>query len=119
MAAIPPIHNEDDLRDQLQSVLDEKEKQLQLAGTLGQRILAQQMELEERINQLHLSTSELGNGGRDLSEETKDKLKELGMVLSSWETENSDFFSRLAAKTVGFHGISLPICIKPDFAAKL
>jgi hypothetical protein len=37
------------MRLQLQNLLDLKEKRLQHAGTLGQRILAQQVELEERI----------------------------------------------------------------------
>src|SRR5882762_6734726 len=41
-----------DMKFHLQNLLDSKEKQLQQAGTLGQRVLAQQMELEERIRQI-------------------------------------------------------------------
>ncbi|KAJ7821017.1 hypothetical protein B0H14DRAFT_3471865 [Mycena olivaceomarginata] len=47
-----PFSSAGDMRYHLQSLLDAKERQLQQAGALGQRVLAQQMELEERIRQL-------------------------------------------------------------------
>jgi len=49
-----------DMRFHLQNLLDSKEKQLQQAGTLGQRVLAQQMELEERIRQLQEADADKG-----------------------------------------------------------
>jgi hypothetical protein len=88
------------IRERLQVLLDDKEKQLQLAGTLGQRILAQQMELEDRINQLPLSSSLITSEGQYLQQEFQTKLKELEEVLASWESENAEFFSKLALESV-------------------
>ena len=102
MASLLHQDGEDSLRERLQLLLDDKEKQLQLAGTLGQRILAQQMELEDRINQLPLSGSTLVHPEYpQQQEDIRDKLKELQGVLSSWEDENATFFSKLAAQAVG------------------
>jgi hypothetical protein len=102
MASLPHQEGEDGLRERLQLLLDDKEKQLQLAGTLGQRILAQQMELEDRINQLPLSSSSLLNPeDTQQQEDIRDKLKELQGVLTTWEDENASFFSKLAAQAVG------------------
>ncbi|KAI6019868.1 hypothetical protein F5J12DRAFT_968007 [Pisolithus orientalis] len=46
---------------QLQLLLDTKEKQLQQAGALGQRVLAQQIELEEKIRQIQEFDAERGD----------------------------------------------------------
>lgn len=89
-----------EIRDRLQSLLDDKEKQLQLAGTLGQRILAQQMELEDRINQLPLSSS-LDQGLEEhIQEDVQEKLRELEEVLAGWENENAVVFSKLNSQSV-------------------
>ncbi|KAK7027275.1 hypothetical protein VNI00_015364 [Paramarasmius palmivorus] len=53
-----------DVKSHLQTLLDVKEKQLQQAGTFGQRVLAQQMELEERIRHLQ---EDLGDESGDSS----------------------------------------------------
>ena len=50
-----------DLRFFLQSLLDDKEKQLQQAGTLGQQLLAQRMELDDTVRTL-LETLDAGDG---------------------------------------------------------
>ena len=97
---------EEGLRDRLQLLLDDKERQLQLAGTLGQRILAQQTELEDRINQLPLSDSLLVTDDQQLAQEIQVKLKELEGVLASWEDENATFFSKLAMQSVCVQSIS-------------
>lgn len=86
-----------DMRVQLQALLDDKEKQLNLAGTLGQRILAQQLELEERINQL-VDTEERLQSNPDADAEMRDKLQELADVMQSWETENERMFSSFGTK---------------------
>lgn len=81
-----------DMRSHLQSLLDAKEKQLQQAGTLGQRVLAQQMELEERIRQLQ----ELDAGKadeEDLDMEAKEKYQELAESLIAWDAENAQLSS--------------------------
>jgi hypothetical protein len=86
-------NGEEGLRDRLQVLLDD--------GTLGQRILAQQMELEDRINQLPLSSSSLlDTEDVQVQDEIREKLKELEAILSSWEDENATVFLKLTAQPV-------------------
>ncbi|KAE9407873.1 hypothetical protein BT96DRAFT_1013781 [Gymnopus androsaceus JB14] len=81
-----------DMRSHLQSLLDAKEKQLQQAGTLGQRVLAQQMELEERIRQLQELDADKGDD-EELDLEAKERCKELAESLISWDAENAQLSS--------------------------
>jgi len=94
------IPNPGNLRIQLQALLDDKEKQLRLAGTLGQRFLAQQMELEERISQLNdLEAAKTSANDDDAVEnEIRNKLQELKATMNTWESENQDMFGGLANK---------------------
>lgn len=75
-------------KDQLQSLLDAKEKQLQQAGTLGQRVLAQQMELEERVRQLQEFDPDLDPNG-----EENEHFRELLQTIGEWERENDKLSS--------------------------
>ena len=75
------------MRQHLQFLLDSKEKQLQQAGTLGQRVLAQQVELEERIRQLQEVDADKGEDD-DLSAEMRMRYRDLTNMLKSWEEEN-------------------------------
>jgi vacuolar-type H+-ATPase subunit I/STV1 len=80
------------MKTHLQNLLDSKEKQLQQAGSLGQRVLAQQMELEERIRQLQ-EVIEEGKGEDDdeerLDEETRERYRQLADTLLAWDEENA------------------------------
>jgi hypothetical protein len=98
--SIPGVPANGNLGIQLQALLDDKEKQLRLAGTLGQRFLAQQMELEERISQLNdLEAAKTGATDDEAVEsEIRDKLQELKDTMSSWESENHDLFGVLGNK---------------------
>ena len=89
-----------DLRVQLQALLDDKEKQLKLAGTLGQRVLAQQVELEERIQLLNdLEAAKASASDEDAVEsEIRDRLRDLRDTMSSWESENQDIFDVIGNK---------------------
>jgi hypothetical protein len=82
----------DEMKTHLQNLLDSKEKQLQQAGSLGQRVLAQQMELEERIRQLQ-EVIEEGKGEDDdeerLDEETRERYRQLADTLLAWDEENA------------------------------
>ncbi|KAF8583299.1 hypothetical protein K439DRAFT_1661365 [Ramaria rubella] len=91
------------LRVQLQALLDDKEKQLRLAGTLGQRFLQQQMELEERISQLNdLEAAKTSATDDEVVEsEIRDKLQELKDTMNAWESENQDMFGMLGNKANG------------------
>jgi hypothetical protein len=87
-----------DMRVQLQALLDDKEKQLNLAGTLGQRILAQQLELEERINQLVDAEERLEATPDEADNDMRLKLQELADVMQAWETENERLFGGFGTK---------------------
>ncbi|KAJ3823527.1 hypothetical protein F5880DRAFT_1566576 [Lentinula raphanica] len=81
-----------DMRSHLQALLDAKEKQLQQAGTLGQRVLAQQMELEERIRQLQELDADKEEH-EELDIEARVKYRELAQTLIDWDEENAQLSS--------------------------
>jgi len=88
-----------DVRARLQTLLDQKEQELQSAGSLGQRILAQQMELEERINQIsELALGRTGLKDDEIKLETRAKLNDLADRMHSWQHENQQLWSRFGAK---------------------
>ncbi|TDL16694.1 hypothetical protein BD410DRAFT_844207 [Rickenella mellea] len=86
-----------DMRMHLQLLLDAKEKQLQQAGTLGQRVLAQQMELEERIRQLQDVEVEKTDDD-EVGAEMKMRYRELASTLQAWDEENVQLSSAFASK---------------------
>ncbi|KAI5121954.1 hypothetical protein M0805_002025 [Coniferiporia weirii] len=75
------------MRQYLQTLLDSKEKQLQQAGTLGQRVLAQRVELEERIHQLQDIDSDRA-GDDEVSAEMRLRYRDLANTLKTWDEEN-------------------------------
>ncbi|KAF9467802.1 hypothetical protein BDZ94DRAFT_1294718 [Collybia nuda] len=87
-----PFTSAGDMKFHLQTLLDNKEKQLQQAGTLGQRVLAQQMELEERIRQLQEIEAEKSDDD-DIDEQARERYRELADTLISWDTENAQLSS--------------------------
>ena len=82
-----------DLRFFLQSLLDDKEKQLQQAGTLGQQLLAKRMELEERIRMLQDMELDSGEGA-----DMRDKYRELVDTIRAWDAENEQLSNLFGAK---------------------
>lgn len=76
-----------DMRFYLQNLLDGKEKQLQQAGTLGQQLLAQRMELEERIRQLQELDLDVSNDDSD-DATVREKYRELAETIKAWDAEN-------------------------------
>ncbi|KAH7886987.1 hypothetical protein F5I97DRAFT_1808344 [Phlebopus sp. FC_14] len=81
----------------LQLLLDNKEKQLQQAGALGQRVLAQQIELEEKIRQLQEFDAERGDD-EDLDAEARERYRELADTIKAWDTENAQLSSTFGVK---------------------
>jgi len=82
----------------LQGLLDSKEKQLQQAGSFGQRVLAQQMELEERIRQIQELDTDKGED-QEVDNEARERYRELADTLLAWDEENaqlSDAFGNSA-----------------------
>ncbi|KAF7798463.1 hypothetical protein EIP86_009684 [Pleurotus ostreatoroseus] len=84
-----------DMRFYLQSLLDDKEKQLQQAGTLGQQLLAQRMELDDTVKMLQ-EMLDVGDG-----DEVRDKLRELDETIRSWDAENEQLSVPLGVKVNG------------------
>lgn len=78
-----------DMRVHLQLLLDNKEKQLQQVGSLGQRILSQQVQLDERVRQLHELEAELSDN-QDLDSEIRERYRELMEMVKGWDTDNSE-----------------------------
>lgn len=86
-----------DMRFYLQTLLDNKEKQLQQAGTLGQQLLAQRMELEERIRQLQdLDLDAWEDDSADAG--IRDKYRDLAETLKGWDVENEQLSGVFTAK---------------------
>ena len=87
-----PFSTAGDMKYHLQNLLDSKEKQLQQAGSLGQRVLAQQMELEERIRQLQVLEADKGEDDEiDLG--ARERYRELAETILAWDTENAQLSS--------------------------
>ena len=76
------------MKSHLQSLLDSKEQQLQQAATFGQRVLAQRMELEDRIRQLQEVEADKTDD-EDVEPEAVQKYQELTDTMMSWDTENA------------------------------
>lgn len=98
------------MRLKLQALLGEKERQLQQAEALGQRILAQQVELEERINQIaeldELAATasptaaaaggeagQASNNSEERENEMRAQLDELAQTMHGWATENETLWA--------------------------
>ena len=87
------------VRARLQTLLDQKEQELQSAGGLGQRILAQQMELEERINQIsELESGRTGLKDDEIESEMRSKLNDLADTMHAWQNENLQLWSGFGPK---------------------
>ena len=91
----PQSSSSGDIRFHLQSLLDSKEKQLQQAGTLGQQLLAQRMELEERIRQIQELDYDIGEG-----DDMRERYRELADTIRTWDTENEQLSSVFGAKVL-------------------
>ncbi|VDC07939.1 unnamed protein product [Peniophora sp. CBMAI 1063] len=99
MATEVPAHvsSAADMRTNLQALLDLKEKQLQQAGALGQRVLAQQVELEDRVRMLQ--DMELDRPDADeIDAEMRERYRELAETVRAWDTENATLSSGFGVK---------------------
>jgi hypothetical protein len=75
------------LREQLQALIDRKERQIQHAGLLGQRGLEQQLELEERAALLRERQAEHADDD-ELDVESRALLAELDDAVHTWDADN-------------------------------
>lgn len=84
------------LRTQLQALLEDKSTQLTAVGTMGQMILAQQTELEQRIHAL----MELDGDSEEIGDDTRGKLLELQTAMKTWDSSNQGLMRELQAPQV-------------------
>ncbi|KAI0739174.1 hypothetical protein C8Q80DRAFT_1124536 [Daedaleopsis nitida] len=104
VAAMADFDTQGNMRLHLQTLLDNKEKQLQSASTLGHQLLAQREELRERIKEMQ--EFELDDTGSDdgLDDSWRDKYRELADSIKAWDTENEQLTSVFGSKPVnGIH----------------
>jgi hypothetical protein len=66
-----------------------------MVGTMGQQILSQQAELEERIRALEQAEIEDGDG---IGEGTRSRLMELEQAMKGWESQNDEIMRELGGK---------------------
>lgn len=88
-----------DMRFRLQALLDNKEKQLQHARMLSQRVLAQQMELEEMIRQLQEPDVE-GEDDNEVDAEATERYRELVETMRTWDAENELLSNEIVSKVI-------------------
>jgi ATPase subunit of ABC transporter with duplicated ATPase domains len=97
-------HTAGDIKYHLQTVLLSKGEQLEQAATLGQRVLAQQMELEERIRQLQDMDADKADDD-EVDPETTERYRDLVDTIQAWDAENAHLSSTFAGD-----GVSLLPC---------
>lgn len=85
----------------LQTLLDNKEKQVQQAGTLGQRLLSQHAELEELVRQLQDIDGDKSEDA-EISAELRLRYRDLVNTLATWEEENKQLSNAFAIKVDAF-----------------
>ena len=90
--SLNPLASPSERKFHLQLLLDNKEKQLQQAGALGQRVLAQQIELEEKIRHLQDFDVERGDD-EDLDTDARERYRELADTIKAWDLENAQLSS--------------------------
>ena len=87
-----PFSTVGDMKFHLRDLLDSKEKQLQQASSLGQRVMAQQMELEECVRQLQVLEADKDK----IDLKAREQYLELVETISAWDSENAQLFSAFA-----------------------
>lgn len=80
------------LRTHLQKLMEQKTTQLQTLGNMGQEILKQQQELEERVKGFDQDEDD------EVDAETRARLKDLDEAMNAWEIQNEDMMRDLAPK---------------------
>lgn len=93
---LTPDLNASSLRTHLQELLEHKSGQLEMVGTMGQKILSQQAELEERIQSL----GDMDSDADEIDDDTRGKLLELQEAMKGWEDDNQGIMRELQVPKV-------------------
>lgn len=83
-----PFHSSssNDMRQHLQNLLDSKEKQLQQAAALGESLLAQRVELEERVRLLQETDVDKSD---EITADMRERYRELADAVRAWDFGNT------------------------------
>ena len=73
------------MRQHLQNLLDGKEKQLQQAAALGERLLAQRVELEERVRLIQEVDADKTD---EITADMRERYRELADAVRTWDFGN-------------------------------
>ncbi|KAF8137557.1 coiled-coil protein [Boletus edulis] len=109
--SLNPFASTSERKFHLQLLLDHKEKQLQQAGALGQRVLAQQIELEEKIRHLQDFDVERGDD-EDLDTDARERYRELADTVKAWDVENAQLSSAFGQKRLAEDTLSPAVPVK-------
>ena len=92
------------MRQHLQNLLDSKEKQLQQAAALGERLLAQRVELEERVRLIQETDADKTD---EITADTRERYRELADTVRSWD------FGNVQLTTAFTHSVRILISFFP------
>lgn len=73
------------MRQHLQNLLDGKEKQLQQAAALGERLLAQRVELEERVRLIQETDADKTD---EITADMRERYRDLSDTVRAWDVGN-------------------------------
>ncbi|KAI0295749.1 hypothetical protein BC826DRAFT_1097161 [Russula brevipes] len=85
------------MRHHLQSLVDDKEKQLQQAAALGERLLAQRVELEERVRLLQEID---GDKSDEITADMRERYRELADAVRAWDFGNVQLTAAFTSSNV-------------------
>jgi len=90
------------MRQHLQNLVDSKEKQLQQAAALGESLLAQRVELEERVRLLQDID---GDKSDEITADMRERYRELADAVRAWDLGNTRLTTAFSSSvcTLFFH----------------
>lgn len=101
-----PFHSSSDhLRQHLQNLLDGKEKQLQQAAALGERLLAQRVELEERVRLIQETDADKTD---EITADMRERYRDLSDTVRAWDVGNVQLtttFTHSVRILIPFHSL--------------
>jgi hypothetical protein len=102
-----PLHSSSphDMRLHLQNLLDGKEKQLQQAAALGESLLAQRVELEERVRLLQETDADNSD---EITADVRERYRELADAVRAWDSGNVQLTSAFTSSVRILVLFSLP-----------
>ncbi len=99
------------MRQHLQNLLDGKEKELQQAAALGERLLAQRVELEERVRLIQETDADKTD---ETTADMRERYRELADTVRAWDFGNvqlTSAFTHSVRVLISFHSAHLLVSL--------